>query len=115
MAYYDEIHEIEITGLGTVYIKFKHIPVVKLFTYQTMLGQAFGNNQKDNDERLLEKCYTFIFENTTFSRERDGRYDAVKLVGLDNFQLKEIEEDFQVGIGIVGLFIESVYKTTEKN
>lgn len=111
--YYEGIHEIE--AIEGVYFKIKRIKPTRLFTYQTLLGNVFGEqSNKNNDEVTLEKCYNFILENTLFSREKEGTYQEIQLPGLDNTNLKEIDENPTLIGSIVAMFMNNVVVKVEK-
>lgn len=111
--YYEEI--LETPMIEGVFFKIKRIKPTKLFSYQTLLGQVFGEGPgKDNDAETLQKCYDFILENMLFSRDRTGQFKEVQSPGLENVNLKEVEEN-PVLIGtLVGLFMNSVVNPIEK-
>lgn len=111
--YYEGIHEIE--SIEGVYFKIKKIKPTKLFTYQTLLGNVFGDaSNKSNDEVTLEKCYNFILENTLFSREKDGKFVEIQMPGLDNTNLKEVDENPTIIGAIVAMFMNNVVIKVEK-
>jgi hypothetical protein len=111
--YYEGIYETpEIKG---VFFKIKKIKPTKLFAYQTLLGQVFGDGpQKTNDEATLEKCYNFILENTLFSKEKEGQYKEIQFPGLDNTNLEELDRNPMLIGSIVALFINNVVVPVEK-
>lgn len=111
--YYDKVYDAP--AFEGVFFKINKIKPTKLFAYQTLLGQVFGeDSKKSNDEETLQKCYDFILENTLFARDKDGEFKPVQLPGLDNTQLKEIEENPALIGNLVALFIQAVVKPIEK-
>lgn len=111
--YYEGIYETpEIEG---VYFKVKRIKPTKLFTYQTILGQVFGEESKKKvSNESLEECYDFILENLLFSRERDGQYKEVQYPGIDSCNLKEVENNPALVGVLIALFMNNVYAKVEK-
>lgn len=111
--YHEGIYETPM--IEGVFFKFKKIRPTKLFAYQTLLSQVFGEGTaKTNDEATLEKCYNFILENTLFSREKDGNYKEVQLPGIDNASLEELNSNPVLIGAIVALFMNNVFKPVEK-
>lgn len=112
--YYEGIYEApEFKG---IVFKIKRIKPTRLFSYQTILAQVFNEEGKkpDNYDEITEKAYDFILENILFSREREGQYQEVKSVGLDNTNLKEIEENPTLIGVLIALFINNVVNPIEK-
>lgn len=111
--YYEETFTCE--GFEGIYFKINKIKPTKLFAYQTLLAQVFGENNKSNDEIQLEKCCDFILENMMFSREKEGNYEFVQFPGLLNTNMPEIERNPNLVSQLVALFLSKVTNPVQKN
>lgn len=111
--YYEETFTCE--GLEGYYFRINKIKPTKLFAYQTLLAQVFGESNKNNDEVQLEKCCDFILENMEFSREKDGNYIPIQYPGLLNTNIPELERNPNLISYLISLFLTQVTNPIQKN